>query len=92
MSDEAIWTEEECANLNAFQRSNYVHPFTCGGDRMDDAHRKAQAERGGDFGELVATRTGWKCPACDYTQDWAHPHMFKGAPPDPFASLRKPRP
>lgn len=80
-----IWTDEQVAALNASQGS-YGHPFTCGGDRMDDAHRAYAEEEGGDFGQLIATRRGWVCPVCEYRQNWAHPFQFKGARPNPFAT------
>lgn len=43
-----------------------MHPFTCGGttgDGRDCRH------------DLVATEDGWVCPACAYTQNWAHDFM-----------------
>lgn len=49
-----------------------IHPFTCK-NRGDGAH----GEEGGDHGVLIATETGWVCPYCDYTQDWAHAMMAK---------------
>ncbi len=85
----APWTEEEVANLNAFQESGRFHPFTCGGARCDDAHKAYADEHGGDYGQLVATADGWKCPVCDYRQDWAHPFMAKPLPPDPFNKRSK---
>jgi len=89
MSVKAPWTEEQVNKLNEFQSSRRMHPFTCGsGNRTDEAHKTYQAQHGGDFGQLVATTDGWRCPVCDYRQDWAHEFMFKGAPPDPFAALR----
>lgn len=74
-----IWTDEQVAALNAYQDRGDVHPFTCGGDRFDEAHKAAQEEHGGDFGQLVATRQGWVCNACDYRQFWAHDFMFDQA-------------
>lgn len=56
----APWTAEQVDALNTTQRCGVVHPFTCPGH-----------EGGGDR-TLVATRHGWICPHCDYTQDWAH--------------------
>jgi len=53
------WTPDEVATLNAWQHNGEVHPFTCGNDH--DGNRV-----------LVATRDGWICPTCDYTQAWAH--------------------
>lgn len=74
-----IWTDEQVAALNAYQDRGDVHPFTCSGNRSDDAHKAAQEEHGGDFGQLVATRQGWVCNACDYRQFWAHDFMFDQA-------------
>lgn len=71
MDTKAPWTLAEVDALNTFQRSGW-HPYTCGAfDRMDDLHADYQALVGGDFGQLVATPTGWICPACGYTQNWA---------------------
>ena len=53
---------------NALQRSGKVHPYTCGNNRTDAAHRAYQAAHGGDFGQLVAIEGGWRCPVCDYRQ------------------------
>lgn len=57
---EAPFTEEEVESLNGYQESGYGHPFTCG-NNSDHI--------------LVATREGWVCPECDYTQRWAHKFM-----------------
>jgi hypothetical protein len=66
------WTAEQVADLNAHQRSGRFHPFTCGGDRGDAAHRAYAAENGDtDDGLLVAYEDGWRCPVCDYHQAWA---------------------
>jgi hypothetical protein len=51
------------ASLNTFQTDGRFHPFTCP-SRDDGKHR----EFNGDLGALVATRGGWICPWCDYTQ------------------------
>ena len=69
---EAPFTPEQVSYLNAFQNSGRFHPFTCGGDRGDEAHTAYRAEHGGDFGQLVATAEGWICPVCGYRQTWAH--------------------
>ena len=53
---------------NALQNSGLVHPYTCGNNRMDEAHKKYQEEHGGDFGQLIATNDGWVCPICGYKQ------------------------
>lgn len=73
----APWTDEQVANLNSFQESGQFHPFTCGGDRGDAAHTAYAAEHGGDKGQLVATKEGWVCPVCGYTQEWAHDFMAR---------------
>ena len=77
----APWTDEQVAALNAFQADRRVHPFTCP-ERGDDAHHRISvlaAKR--DVGMLVATRDGWVCPVCGYTQDWAHDGMLRPRPP-----------
>lgn len=57
----APWTEDQVRELNRYQQAGFMHPFTCGGDECREV--------------LVATENGWKCPNCDYTQNWAHPFM-----------------
>lgn len=57
----APWTPEQVAALNSWQRTGYLHPFTCG---KNSEHRV-----------LVATPDGWMCEDCDYRQDWAHAFM-----------------
>ncbi len=78
----APFTPEQVAALNRFQRESRFHPFTCGrGRRTDRAHLDGE-------GVLVATEAGWKCPYCDYTQDWAHAFMAGDWEcwPNPFQS------
>lgn len=77
----APFTPEQVAGLNAHQQARRGHPFTCGNDRRDAAHRAYQAEHGGDFGQLVATEAGWICPVCGYTQIWAWRWMSDGTYP-----------
>ena len=64
----APWTSEQVDALNRFQRSMMFHPFTCG-----TTHGNADRT-------LFATRNGWRCPHCDYQQDWAHAFMFEPPP------------
>jgi hypothetical protein len=78
------WTEEQVDNLNRWQRCGRVHPFTCAGDRADAAHKAYADEHGEDWGQLIATPTGWVCPVCSYTQDWAHDFMLELPPDSPF--------
>ena len=75
----APFTPEQVEALNRFQKYGMFHSFTCGKDRMDEAHTAYQEEHGGDYGELVATEAGWVCPVpgCGYTQGWAHAFMLK---------------
>ncbi len=75
----APWTPAEVEALNLYQQEGRLHPFTCGGDRGDPAHRAYAAEHGGDNGQLVATEEGWVCPVCRYKQDWAHAFMTSPA-------------
>lgn len=88
----APWTDEEVEALNAFQRNGRSHPFTCGsGNRSDQAHATAADVNDlTDAGQLVATRSGWVCLGCDYTQNWAHGFMVEVGKTgwfDPFADL-----
>ena len=71
MSVKAPWTAEQVDALNRHQRAGFMHPFTCPGH-----------EGGGDR-DLIATRRGWICCHCAYTQEWAHEFMFR-APVNPF--------
>lgn len=76
----APWAPEEVDSLNAYQRCDYVHHFTCGG----------RHEGGGP--DLIATQDGWVCPGCDYRQNWAHGGMLSGetvAATDAAMRLRK---
>lgn len=73
----APWTDAEVIGLTAWQECGWVHPFTC---PRQDAH-------GGET-ILTATVDGWRCPACDYTQDWAHTWMLKGPPSSPFDQMK----
>lgn len=60
------WTPEQVAQLNKWQAAGYVHPFTCSNDDC----------AGGNGKNLVATGDGWRCPSCDYKQDWCHDFMM----------------
>jgi hypothetical protein len=65
----SLWTPMEVHKLNEWQDCQWTHPFTCPNHRTEHL--------------LRATVDGWRCPGCDYTQNWAHPFMFQGAPPMP---------
>ncbi len=72
----APWTAQQVSALNLYQRKGRFHPFTCGGERGDAAHRAYAASHGDrDEGLLVAHPDGWRCPVCGYRQDWAHAIM-----------------
>lgn len=73
----APWDAETVDGLNKYQRLGYLHPFTCPGH-----------DGGGDR-DLVATRRGWICCHCDYTQDWAFRSMLD-PPPNPVIKLSAP--
>lgn len=82
---EKVFTSSEVESLNAYQKSNAFHPFTCGGDRTDEKHLDGE-------GLLVATEEGFSCPYCEYRQLWAHDFMKnwgwkKINTNDPFARL-----
>lgn len=80
-SIKAPWTPEQVSKLNEWQTCGHVHPFTCGGERGDVAHiAYSLSSNQMDEGVLVATESGWVCPACSYKQDWAHDFMFTGCP------------
>jgi len=69
----APFTDEQIKNLMEYQRgeggwaASPMHPFTC------INHGRSDHILHPDY--LVATHDGWVCPACDYTQDWAHSFM-----------------
>jgi hypothetical protein len=67
----APWTPEQIKNLNDYQHCGVMHPYTCGGNRSDEAHVKYAKEHHEDEGTLIATSRGWKCPVCDYKQEWS---------------------
>lgn len=73
-----------------------IHPFTCPnrGDGIvydtsgrPDETNATHGTEGGDRGLLIATETGWICPHCGYTQDWAYGLMT--ASPMPVAEVCK---
>jgi hypothetical protein len=75
MTTYAPWTKEQVDVLNANQAKGHIHPFTCG-RRSNNQHNWYD----GDVGTLLATRSGWVCRDCDYTQDWAYNFMLKPIP------------
>lgn len=78
MLDTTPWADEIIEALNTFQRKASYHPYTCGGDRMDATHRVIKESFNlPDYGLLVATKDGWICPACNYTQKWYSDSMVE---------------
>lgn len=67
-----------------------MHPFTCRNrsdgitynDGVKDTSKSTHGSEGGDLGILIATESGWVCPHCSYTQDWAHESMAQTSPPE----------
>jgi hypothetical protein len=66
----APFTAEQVASLNGYQASGTFLEFTCHGDGCPAADEQPV---------LVAAEDGWHCPACTYTQDWAHEMMADGS-------------
>ena len=64
---DAPWTEDQVKSLNEFQKSGFVHPFTCGNDKCPHPRYEHSI--------LIAREDGWHCPKCAYTQNWAHKFM-----------------
>lgn len=73
---ESKFTNSEIENLNLFQSSGMMHPFTCSGHNIPECERSA----GISEGVLTATADGWVCPCGKYTQNWAHKFMAEGKP------------
>jgi ribosomal protein S27AE len=64
----APFAAEQVASLNGYQADGTFHEFTCGNDGCPEVQAV-----------LVAHADGWHCPACGYTQDWAHEFMADGS-------------
>lgn len=65
------FTPEQVASLNGYQASGAFHPYTCGYDDCPGVN--------GGHASLIAREDGWHCPACAYTQDWAHATSADGS-------------
>lgn len=63
---EPPWSDAQVEALNRFQSLRLFHPFTC--PHHSGLRDKDRA--------LVATRQGWRCRHCTYTQAWAHRWML----------------
>src|SRR5262245_38244134 len=75
----APFTPEQVRGLNEWQRSGWVHPFTCV-NRDDGNHVVTN-----DLGSLIAAENGWYCDSCPYVQDWAWEFMTH-VPDNPLAA------
>lgn len=69
----APWSADQVANLAAWQRCGWVHPYTCGAC--------------GDGRPLTPGRDGWLCTSCDWRQEWCWAPMLNGPPPNPVEAL-----
>lgn len=69
------WSAGQVDALNRWQQTPTVHPFTCGNTHPGD-------------NRLFATQQGWRCPHCDWKQDWAWEFMTV---PPPRISVRATR-
>lgn len=61
------FNEQQIRILKYYQSCEFLHPFTCGNDH--DGQKV-----------LIITKDGWKCPSCDYTQDWVPSFIFNIIP------------
>jgi hypothetical protein len=61
----APFSPEDVASLNEYQASGFWKEVVCG---------NAACGR-----TLIATESGWKCPGCSYTQNWAEAWMADGS-------------
>ena len=61
----APFTPEQVKNLNDFQHSGVMHPFTCSGGGGP------HSDRPGRPAVLIASENGWRCPVdgCEHQQD-----------------------
>lgn len=78
------WTDEQVKNLEEWQKTGWLHPFTCCG------HEGCLREESVNEGILIPTNNGLVCPCGKYTQNWASQNMLDGnIPPNPIEELLK---
>lgn len=83
----APFTAAQVVALDAYQRADRYHPFTCP-NRGDGKHGTTETLH--ELALLPTTSVhGWICPYCDYTQNWAHAFMAQPVPPPPPNALRE---
>lgn len=68
MMIKAPWTDEQVDALTRWQLCGFVHEFTCPREHGDGVQISMV---------LIPNKSGWTCPCCDYTKDWAHDFMFQ---------------
>jgi hypothetical protein len=74
----APWSEDQVRNLEEWQATPWVHPYTCADCR--DADPDVEEEH-----LLVPTVDGWTCPSCPRRQGWCLALMLDGPWPDPLS-------
>ena len=80
----APWTKDQVENLEKWQTTGWVHPFTCFGEGDCKINERE------DQGILQPTVDGWICPCGKYTQNWATESQLSGnIPPNPLDELLK---
>lgn len=81
-----LLNERQC-HVESVGPFGLFHPFTCP-DRSNPGH----GDEAGDRGVLIATESGWICPYCGYTQDYAYTAMVTPStplPPEAMEALNK---
>jgi hypothetical protein len=66
MRVEAPFSQEQVDHINEFQRTGFMHPFTC-------PHCSGCSDR-----DLIASENELRYPNCDYRQTWVHDFMANG--------------
>lgn len=81
----APWTPEQVDLLNAAQKNQYLHAFTCPGDGPGCGSMH-------ETRDLIATVDGWICTCGRYRQKWAYaitPALLGEDRPGPFTNRQK---
>lgn len=73
----APFTAEQVESLNSYQHSNVFHPFTCGECPSAVVEHSSLMIKVQER-KLTATKEGWVCTRCGYTQGWAWDWMADG--------------
>jgi len=67
----APFTDEKVKELNEYQSSRRMHPYTCDRKAPECEVNQEPRDRSKD-GVLIATKEGWICPCGKYKQNWCH--------------------